>query len=190
MLVSRRSETSGAKLFVTFAGGQTAQRQQITLPLASQYVRRDSDDDGDAEQAQRNAYRAAVFEHQLQSGVTSRVGLLLQNGGATTAEEVRIEVTIPPDLQLAFVEQQPPPKSVRKTPIVPLEPSPRSWRSVSDTSAHCDVMRVTSSVGLPPLFITLRDRAGAGKFNVDLKVTAARPELTHDSRLVLEFVRP
>jgi hypothetical protein len=188
--VSRRSDTAGAKLYVTFAGGQTEQKQLVTLPLASQYVRRDGDDEADEAQAQRNAYRAAVFEHQMHNGVTSRISLLLQNGGATTAEDTRIEITIPEGLQMAFAEQQPPPKSIRKTPIVPLEPSPRAWRSDSDTQAHCGVIRVTSSVGLPPIFLTLRDRNAAGKFTVDLKVTAARPELMHESHLIIEFVRP
>jgi hypothetical protein len=78
---------------------------------------------------------------------------------------------------------------VRKTPIVPLEPSPRSWRSDSDTRAHCRVVRVTSSVGLPQLFLTLRDRKQAGKFALDLKVTAARPALEQVSQLTIEFVQ-
>jgi hypothetical protein len=187
--VTRRSDTLGAKLFLTFAGGQTAQTQVVTAPLASAYVQNPNEDELDDAVAQRNAYRAAVYEHQSHNSVTARAGLLLQNAGETTAEDLLIEISVPEELELAFVEQEPPPKSVRKTPIVPLEPSPRSWRSDSETRAHCRVVRVTSSVGLPQLFLTLRDRKQAGKFALDLKVTAARPALEQVSQLTIEFVQ-
>ena len=89
---------------------------------------------------------------------------------------------------MTFVEQEPPPKTVRKSPVVPLEPSPRAWRADSDTRAHCQVGRVTSSVGLPLLFLTLRDRNGFGEFALDLKVTAARPAVEQTSRVTVQFV--
>ena len=176
-------------MFVTFASGGTAQRQLVTLPLASPYVPRAGDDTDEA-QLQRNTYRAAVYEHQVHGGVTARIAFLLQNGGAVTAEEALIELTIPDGLQMAFTEKEAPPKSVKKTPPVALELSPRAWRSDSETRAHCGVARVTSSVALPQVFLTLRDRAGAGKFVLSLKVSAAGPVAEQTSKLVLEFNRP
>ena len=91
---------------------------------------------------------------------------------------------------MAFLEQEPPPKSVRKSPVVPLEPSPRAWRSDSPTRAHCQVVRVTSSVGLPQLFLTLQDHKNFRTFTLDLKVTAVRPEVEDSSQLQLTFVKP
>lgn len=185
--MSRRSDTSGAKLLVTFANGKTEHVLNVVTPLGASYTPRAG---ATAEIEAANAYRAAVHQHQTHNSLTARVGLLLQNAGATTAEEVTIELTIPEGLDLAFAEQEPPPKSVRKTPIVPLEPSPRAWRSDSATRAHCQVVRVTSSVGLPQLFLTLRDPNQFRSFTLDLKVSAARPAVEQSSRLTLQFVKP
>jgi hypothetical protein len=185
--VSRRSDLAGAKLHVTFANGKTEQVLVVTAPLGSNYAPRAG---GSAEADAANAYRAAVHEHQMHNSVTARVGLLLQNAGADTAEEVLISIEVPGELQMMFVEQEPPPKTVRKTPIVPLEPSPRSWQLDSPTRAHCRVVRVTSSVGLPPLFLTLRDRKATGSFALDLTLTAARPAVEHTSQLFVQFVHP
>jgi len=185
--VSRRSDLAGAKLHVTFANGKVEQVLLISPPLGSSYTPRAG---GSAEADAANAYRAAVHEHQMHNSVTARVGLLLQNAGADTAEDVLISIKVPEELELTFVEQEPPPKAVRKTPVVPLEPSPRSWHLDSPTSAHCRVVRVTSSVGLPPLFLTLRDRKSAGNFALDLTVTAVRPAVEHTSQLHVQFVQP
>lgn len=185
--VSRRSELPGAKLVLTFTNGKTEQVMQVVPPLGTAYARPKA---GDEALSPELAYRVAVYEHQVHKSVTARVGLLLQNAGADTAEEVRIDIAVPARLALSFVEQEPPPKAVRKTPIVPLEPSPRSWSSDSDTRAHCRVVRVTSSVGLPGIFLTLRDRNDSGTFTIEAKVTAARPVLEQTSRLTVEFVTP
>ncbi len=185
--MSRRSDVAGAKLHATFANGKVEQVLVVTAPLGSSYTPRAG---GSAEVELANAYRAAVHEHQMHNSVTARVGLLLQNAGADTAEDVLISIDVPDGLQMTFVEQEPPPKTVRKTPIVPLEPSPRSWQLDSPTRAHCRVVRVTSSVGLPPLFLTLRDRTATGKFALDLTMTAAQPKLEHKSQLLVQFVQP
>ena len=185
-LVSRRSDLPGAKLLVTFTNGKTEQVLVVTPPLGSTYTPRAG---GTPEVEAANAYRALVHEHQMHNSVTARAGLLLQNAGATTAEEVTIAITVPVGLKLSFVEQEPPPKAVRKSPVLAIEPSPRSWRSDSDTSAHCQVVRVNSSVGLPLIFLTLRDRAAFGEFALDVKVTASRPAVEQSSRLTLQFVQ-
>ena len=184
--VSRRSDVAGAKLHVTFANGKAEQVLAVTAPLGSSYTPRAG---GSAEAEAANVYRAAVHEHQMRNSVTARVSLLLQNAGADTAEDVLISITVPEDLQMTFVEQEPPPKSVRKTPIVPLEPSPRSWQLDSPTRAHCRVVRVTSSVGLPPLFLTLRDRKATASFALELTLTAAQPKVEDSSHLLLQFVQ-
>ena len=183
--MSRRSDLPGAKLHVTFTNGKSEHVILVTPPLGSNYQPRPG---GTPEADAANAYRAALHEHQLHNSRTARAGLLLQNSGATTAEEVTIAITVPEGLEMSFEEQEPPPKTVRKSPVVPLEPSPRSWRSDSDTRAHCQVVRVTSSVGLPLLFLTLRDSKGFGEFALDVKVTAARPAVEQTSRVMLQFV--
>ena len=185
--MSRRSDVAGAKLHVTFANGKVEQVLVVTAPLGSSYTPRAG---GSAEAEAANAYRAAVHEHQMHNSVTARVGLLLQNAGADTAEDVRIAIEVPDGLQMMFVEQEPPPKTVRKTPIVPLEPSPRSWQLDSPTRAHCRVVRVTSSVSLPPLFLTLRDRKAAGPFALDVTMIASQPSAQDTSRLIVQFVQP
>ena len=185
--MSRRSDVAGAKLHVTFANGKVEQVLVVTAPLGSSYTPRAG---GSAEAEAANVYRAAVHEHQMHNSVTARAGLLLQNAGADTAEDVLISISVPEDLQMMFVEQEPPPKTVRKTPIVPLEPSPRSWQLDSPTRAHCRVVRVTSSVSLPPLFLTLRDRKAVGTFALDLTVTAVQPKVEHKSQLLVQFVQP
>jgi hypothetical protein len=182
--VSRRSDMPGAKLHLTFTNGKTEHVLLVSPPLGSSYTPRAG---AGAEIEAANAYRALVHEHQIHNSVTARAGLLLQNAGATTAEDVLISIRIPAELQMAFVEQEPPPKSVRKTPIVPLEPSPRSWRSDSETQAHCRVGRVTSSVGLPQLFLTLRDPTKFGAFALELKITAVTPAVEQISRLTVKF---
>ena len=58
----------------------------------------------------------------------------------------------------------------------------------SPTRAHCRVVRVTSSVGLPPLFLTLRDRKATGSFALVLTLTAAKPAAEHRSELHVQFV--
>ena len=184
--MSRRSDMPGAKLHLTFTNGKTEHVLLVSPPLGSSYTPRAG---GTAEIEAANAYRALVHEHQIHNSVTARAGLLLQNAGATTAEDVLISIRIPAELQMAFVEQEPPPKSVRKTPIVPLEPSPRSWRSDSETQAHCRVGRVTSSVGLPQLFLTLRDPTNFGAFALELKITAVTPALEQTSRLTVKFAQ-
>ena len=183
--VSRRSDVPGAQLHLTFTNGKTEQVVIVTPPIGSSYTPRAG---GTAEIEAANAYRAAVHDYQTHNSVTARVGLLLQNAGAVTAEDVVISISIPDALSLAFVEQEPPPKSVRKTPLVLPEPSPRSWRADSETKAHCRVVRVTSSVGLPQLFLTLRDLKNFGDFVLDLKVTAVTPAVEHRSRLTVQFV--
>ena len=185
--MSRRSDVAGAKLHVTFANGKTEQSLVVTAPLGSSYTPRTG---GSAEADAANIYRAAVHEHQMHNSVTARVSLLLQNAGADTAEDVLISITVPDGLQMMFIEQEPPPKSVRKTPIVPIEPSPRAWQSDSPTSAHCRVVRVTSSVGLPPLFLTLRDRKSTATFALDLTLSAAQPKAEDSNQLLLQFVQP
>ena len=182
--VSRRSDLPGAKLHLSFNNGKDEQVVLVTPPIGSSYTPRVGDT---AEIAAANAYRAAVHDHQTHNSVTARVGLLLQNTGAVTAEDVLITVTIPAGLQMAFVEQEPPPKSVRKTPVVPLEPSPRAWRADSETSAHCRVARVTSSVGLPQLFLTLRDPKGFAAYELKVKMTAVTPPVEDQSRLTVRF---
>jgi hypothetical protein len=179
----------GAQLYLTFANGKTEHVLVVTPPLMSAFARPRTSD-GEEAASQEKAHRALVYEHQVHNSVTARAGLLLQNAGAVTAEDVKIEISVPARLQLSFVEQEPPPKTARKTPVVPLEPSPRSWRSESETSAHCRVVRVTSSVGLPLLFLTLRDPKDSGSFELELKITAARPELEQTSRLTVQFVQP
>lgn len=176
----------GAKLHLTFTNGKTEHVLVVTPPLGSTYTPRVG---ATAEIEAANAYRAAVHQHQTHNSVTARAGLLLQNAGAVTAEDVLISIIIPEGLAMAFAEQEPPPKAVRKTPIVPLEPSPRSWRSDSETRAHCRVARVTSSVGLPQLFLTLRDPKNFGQFVLELKVVAVTPALEHTSRLTVQFVQ-
>jgi len=188
--VTRRSDLPGAKLHLTFANGKTEHVLVVTPPLMSAFARPRSSSDGEEALTHEKAHRALVYEHQVHNSVTARAGLLLQNAGAVTAEDVKIEISVPARLRLSFVEQEPPPKTVRKTPIVPLEPSPRSWRSDSDTSAHCRVVRVTSSVGLPLLFLTLQDPKDSGSFELELKITAARPALEQTSRLTVQFVQP
>ena len=185
--MSRRSDLAGAKLHVTFANGKVEQVLVVTAPLGSSYAPRAG---GSAEIEAANAYRAAVHEHQMHNSVTVRAGLLLQNAGAVTAEDVLISIQVPEGLEMMFVEQEPPPKAVRKSPIVPLEPSPRSWQLDSPTRAHCRVGRVTSSVGLPPLFLTLRDRKATGTFALDLTATAVQPAVEHTSQLLVQFVQP
>jgi hypothetical protein len=186
--VSRRSDLPGAQLRLTFSNGKTEQVLTVTPPIMSAYARPKIAADAPDAAEQANAYRAAVYQHQVHNSVTARAGLLLQNAGAVTAEDVTIEISVSDRLRLSFVEQEPPPKSVRKSPIVPLEPSPRSWRADSETTAHCKVVRVTSSVGLPLLFLTLRDPQDSGSFELDLKVTAATPPVEQKSRLTVEFV--
>ena len=183
--MSRRSELPGAKLVLTFTNGKAEQVLQVVPPLGTAYARPSPASEALSPEL---AYRVAVYEHQVHKSVTARAGLLLQNVGADTAEEVRIEIAVPERLQLSFVEQEPPPKAVRKTPIVPLEPSPRAWTSDSETRAHCRVMRVTSSVGLPAIFLTLRDRRDSGTFTLEAKVTAERPALEQTSHLTVQFV--
>ncbi len=185
--VSRRSDQPGANLLLTFTNGKTEQVVQVVPPLGTAYARPTP---GGEALSPELAYRVAVYEHQVHKSVTARIGLLLQNAGADTAEEVRIDITVPEQLELSFVEQEPPPKTVRKTPIVPLEPSPRSWSSDSETRAHCRVMRVTSSVGLPAIFLTLRERKDSGTFTLEAKVTAERPALEQTSQLSVQFVAP
>jgi hypothetical protein len=186
--VSRRSDTPGAKLHITFTNGKTEQVMVVTPPAMSAYARPQTRAELEDQQTQANAYRAAVYEHQVHNSVTARSGLLLQNGGATTAEDLLIEISIPERLQISFLEREPPPKAVRKTPIVPIEPSPRSWHLDSDTKAHCRVLRVTSSVGLPLIFLTLRDSKDSGSFVLDVKVTATQPPVEQTSHLTLQFV--
>jgi hypothetical protein len=183
--VSRRSDLPGANLVLTFTNGKTEQVVQVVQPLGTAYVRPKA---GAEALSPEVAYRVAVYEHQVHKSVTARVGLLLQNTGADTAEEVRIEIAVPERLELSFLEQEPPPKTVRKTPIVPIEPSPRSWTSDSETRAHCRVVRVTSSVGLPAIFLTLRDRKDSGTFTLEAKVSAERPPLEQTSQLTVQFV--
>lgn len=188
--MTRRSELAGAQLHLTFANGKTDYLLVVTPPLMSAFARpRSSSDSADA-QSQEATHRAAVYQHQVHNSVTARVGLLLQNAGADTAEDVLIEISVPARLQLSFVEQEAPLKVARKTPVVPLEPSPRSWRSDSDTTAHCRVVRVTSSVGLPLLFLTLQDPKDLGSYQLELKITAARPALEQTSRLTVQFAPP
>jgi hypothetical protein len=188
--VTRRSDLPGAKLHLTFANGKTEYVLVVAPPLMSAFARPRSSNEGEEALSLERTHRAAVYAHQVHNSVTARVGLLLQNAGAVTAEDVKIEISVPPRLQLSFVEQEPPPKTARKTPVVPLEPSPRSWRSDSETSAHCRVVRVTSSVGLPLLFLTLQDPKDSGSFELELKITAARPELEQVSHLTVQFVQP
>ncbi|MEO7038189.1 MAG: hypothetical protein ABI548_29750 [Polyangiaceae bacterium] len=183
--MSRRSELPGASLLLTFTNGKTEQVVQVVPPLGTAYARPNPSAEALPPEL---AYRVAVYEHQVHKSVTARVGLLLQNAGADTAEEVRIEIAVPERLELTFVEQEPPPKTVRKTPIVPLEPSPRSWSSDSETRAHCRVVRVTSSVGLPAIFLTLRDHRDSGSFTIEAKVTSVRPPLEQTSQLTVQFV--
>lgn len=185
--MSRRSDVAGAKLHVTFANGKVEQTLLVAAPLGSTYTPRPG---GSPEAEAANAYRAAVHEHQMHNSVTARVGLLLQNAGADTAEDVSISIEVPEALTMMFAEQEPPPKTVRKSPVVPVEPSPRAWQMDSPTRAHCRVARVTSSVGLPPVFLTLRDRKAAGSFALALVVTAVKPAVEHGSQLVVQFVQP
>lgn len=174
-------------MYVTFANGKVEQVTVVTAPLGSGYTPRTG---GGAEIEAANAYRAAVHEHQTHNSVTARVGLLLQNGGADTAQDVLIAIKVPAGLEMMFVEQEPPPKTVRKSPVVPIEPSPRSWQLDSPTRAHCRVARVTSSVALPPLFLTLRNREAAGTFALDMTTTAAQPAVEQTSQLFVQFVQP
>jgi len=170
---------------LTFTNGRTEQLLQLVPPLGTAYARPAP---GAEALPPEQAYRVAVYEHQVHKSVTARVGLLLQNNGAETAEDVRIEIAVPERLQLTFVEQEPPPKAVRKSPIVPIEPSPRSWVADSETRAHCRVVRVTSSVGLPAIFLTLRDRKDSGTFTLGVSVTAERPPVRQTGELTLQFV--
>jgi len=173
---------------LTFANGKTDYVLTMTPPLMSAFARPRSSSENAEALVHETTHRALVYQHQLHNSVTARVGLLLQNAGAVTAEDVLIQLSVPARLQLSFVEQEPPPKVARKTPIAPLEPSPRSWRSDSDSTAHCRVVRVTSSVGLPLLFLTLQDPKDSGSFELDLKITAARPALEQTSHLTIQFV--
>ena len=184
--MTRRPEPE-PKLILTFSNGKTEQVRVVTAPLGSNYTPRAG---STAEVEAANAYRASVHEHQMRGSVTARAGLLLQNPGADTAEDVLISIVVPPELQLAFAEEEPPPKSTKKAPLAPVEPSPRAWRSDSEREAHCRVVRVTSSVGLPQLFFTLRDPAQRGSFELVLKVSAARPAFEQVSRLTVQFVQP
>ena len=176
--MTRRSNTSGASLHLTFSNGDSEKIHLVHAPLGE--VRSGAAD---------SAYKAAQFEYRADLSVTARVGLLLQNAGETSAEDVTIAITIPDGLQMTFVEQQPPPKVARKTPALPLEPSPRSWVSDTATRAHCRVVRVASSVGLPPLFLTLKDRSGAGDFPLEATITTANPESEQTERLTVQFVQ-
>lgn len=174
-------------LYVTFANGKTQQVVQVVTPLGANYSPRAG---STPEIEQANAYRALLQVHQLHMSVTARVALLLQNAGATTAEDVTIEITVPDSLELAFAEREPPPKSVRKSPVVLVEPSPRAWRSDGPTRAQCRVGRVPSSVGLPQLFLTLRNPKAFGVFALDLKLTSVTPPASAESQLLLEFLAP
>lgn len=178
------------QLILTFSNGKTEQVRVVTAPLGSNYTPRAG---GTAEVEAANAYRAAVHGYQMRGSVTARAGLLVQNPGAETAEDVLVSIVVPPTLQLSFAEEDPPPKSTKvpkKPPLAPLEPSPRAWRSDSESEAHCRVVRVTSSVGLPQLFLTLKDPAERGSFEIVLKVSAARPAIEQVSRLTVQFVQP
>lgn len=174
-------------LYVTFANGKTQQVLQVVTPLGANYTPR-SGSGPEIEAA--NAYRALLQVHQLHVSVTARVALLVQNAGATTAEDVTIEITVPDSLELAFAEREPPPKSVRKSPVVIVEPSPRAWRADGPTRAQCRVGRVPSSVGLPQLFLTLRNPKAFGVFALDLKLTSVTPPAQGETRLLLEFLAP
>jgi hypothetical protein len=174
--MTRRSNTSGASLNLTFANGDAKKTHLVHAPLGeARHVGADS------------AYKTAQFEYRADLSVTARVGLLLQNAGEATAEEVTIVISVPESLQMTFVEQSPPPKVPGKAPAAPLEPSPRSWQSDTPTRARCRVIRVSSSVGLPPLFLRLKDRKSEGDFPLEATITTARPAAEHVQQLTVHF---
>lgn len=175
--MTRRSNTSGASVHLTFANGEAEKIHLVHAPLGS--VPRGGPDE---------AYKVAQYEYRADLSVTARVGLLLQNAGDTTAEDVTVEITIPEGLEMSFAERQPPPKVASKSPPAPIEPSPRSWRSDTARRAHCRVVRVASSVGLPPLFLMLTDRERVGDFPLEVSITTARPAAAHLERLLVQFV--
>ena len=161
---------------LTFANGDAEKTHLVHAPMGEA---RHPGVDG--------AYKTAQFEYRADLSVTARVGLLLQNAGETTAEDVTIAITVPDSLQMAFVEQPPPPKVAGKAPSSTFEPSPRSWQSDTATRAHCRVVRVASSVGLPPLFLMLKDRTSQGDFPLEVTITTSNPVAEHVERLVVRF---
>jgi hypothetical protein len=175
--MTRRSNTSGASVHLTFANGEAAKVHLVHAPIGSV-----------PSGGQDEAYKIAQFEYRSDLSFTARVGLLLQNAGDTTAEDVTVTITIPEGLEMSFAERQPPAKVPSKSPPVPVEPSPRAWRSDSATRAHCSVARVASSVGLPALFLMLKDRQRVGDFPLEVSITTARPEARYLERLVVQFV--
>ncbi len=162
---------------MTFANGEAEKVHLVHAPLGS--VPSGGPD---------AAYKIAQFEYRVDMSVTARVGLLLQNAGDTTAEDVTVEITVPDGLELSFAERQPPPKVPSKSPPVVAEPSPRSWHADTATRAHCRVVRVASSVGLPPLFLMLKDRKSVGEFPLQVSITTARPAAERAERLLVQFV--
>jgi hypothetical protein len=175
--MTRRSNTSGASVHLTFANGE-AEKVHLVHALMGSVPTGGADE----------AYKIAQFEYRADLSFTARVGLLLQNAGDTTAEDVTVAITVPEGLEMSFTERQPPPKVPSKSPPIGVEPSPRSWRSDSATSAHCRVVRVASSVGLPPLFLRLKDRKSVGDFPLEVSITISRPEGLHNERLLVQFV--
>jgi hypothetical protein len=175
--MTRRSNTSGASVHLTFANGEAEKVHLIHTPIGS--VPTGGPDE---------AYKIAQFEYRADLSFTARVGLLLQNAGDTTAEDVTVAITVPEGLEMTFAERQPPPKVPSKSPPAGLEPSPRSWSSDSATRAHCRVVRVASSVGLPPLFLRLKDRKSVGEFPLEVSITTSRPAAQSDERLLVQFV--
>ena len=174
--MTRRSNTSGASVHLTFANGEAEKVHLIHSPIGT--VPTGGPDE---------AYKLAQFEYRADLSFTARVGLLLQNAGDTTAEDVTVTVTVPEGLEMSFTERQPPPKVPSKSPAVGIEPSPRSWRSDSATRAHCRVVRVASSVGLPPLFLLLKDRKSVGDFPLEVNITTSRPPGENVERLLVQF---
>jgi hypothetical protein len=177
--MTRRSSTSGARLHLTFANGEAEKIHLVHEPTGGAPSGSGADAD----------YKAAQFEYRADLSVTARVGLLLQNAGDTTAEDVTVAITIPEGLLMTFAERQPPPKAVSKKPPVVIEPSPRAWRSDTETRAHCSVLRVASSVGLPPLFLMLKDRKKTGGFPLQVSITTLNPATEHLASLTVQFVQ-
>lgn len=175
--MTRRSSTSGASVHLTFANGEAEKVHLVHVPIGS--VPSGGPDE---------AYKIAQFEYRADLSVTARVGLLLQNAGDTTAEDVLVEITVPDGLEMSFAERQPPPKVPSKSPRAGVEPSPRSWYADTATRAHCRVLRVASSVGLPPLFLMLKDRERVGDFPLDISIKTSSPEGLHTERLLVQFV--
>ncbi|MET0795093.1 MAG: hypothetical protein ABW061_26480 [Polyangiaceae bacterium] len=175
--MTRRSNTSGASVHLTFANGEAEKVHLVHVPIGS--VPSGGPDE---------AYKIAQFEYRADLSFTARVGLLLQNAGDTTAEDVTVAITVPDTLEMTFAERQPPPKVASKAPAAGPEPSPRSWRADTATRAHCRVVRVASSVGLPPLFLLLKDRTTLGDFPLEVSITTARPAAEHTERLLVQFV--